>query len=85
MRTLLIVLFTFTCTGALAQSYTPVWDTSEEELLNHFRELLRFDTRDPPGRELPAAEYIYNTLSFDFNVAIQNLLIRLFLVLIFLS
>ena len=49
MRTLLIVLFTVTCTGALAQSYTPVWDASEEELLNHFRELLRFDTSDPRG------------------------------------
>ena len=65
MRTLLIVLFTFACTGALAQSYTPVWDASEEELLNHFRELLRFDTSDPPGRELPAAEYIYDTLNAE--------------------
>jgi acetylornithine deacetylase/succinyl-diaminopimelate desuccinylase-like protein len=30
----------------------------EDETMRHYQALLRFDTSDPPGRELPAAEYL---------------------------
>ena len=41
------------------------WDAINEETLRHFRTLLQFDTSDPPGRELPAAEYIRDVLEAE--------------------
>ena len=41
------------------------WDAINEETLRHFRALLQFDTSDPPGRELPAAEYIRDVLEAE--------------------
>jgi acetylornithine deacetylase/succinyl-diaminopimelate desuccinylase-like protein len=38
------------------------WSAIETETLEHFQTLLRTDTRDPPGGERPAAEYITKTL-----------------------
>ena len=38
---------------------------AEQELLKHFRALLQFDTSDPPGRELPAAEYLRDVLESE--------------------
>jgi acetylornithine deacetylase/succinyl-diaminopimelate desuccinylase-like protein len=49
----------------LAQVAGPDWSALEEETLKHFRALLQFDTSDPPGRELPAAEYLYNVLQAE--------------------
>ena len=43
----------------------PDWDAIEEETLRHFRALLQFDTSDPPGRELPAAEYLRDVLEAE--------------------
>ena len=40
----------------------PDWTQAEAETLRHFQSLLRFDTSDPPGNELPAADYIKATL-----------------------
>lgn len=37
----------------------------EAETLRHFQALLRFDTSDPPGVELPAAEYIRDLLEAE--------------------
>jgi acetylornithine deacetylase/succinyl-diaminopimelate desuccinylase-like protein len=37
-------------------------ETLEAETLRHFQALLRFDTSDPPGIELPAAEYLRDVL-----------------------
>jgi acetylornithine deacetylase/succinyl-diaminopimelate desuccinylase-like protein len=50
---------------ALAQGGDPDWRLAEQELLQHFRALLQFDTSDPPGRELPAAEYIRDVLESE--------------------
>ncbi len=50
---------------ALAQVGEPNWSEVEEETLRHFRALLQFDTSDPPGRELPAAEYLYDVLEAE--------------------
>ena len=65
MRKLIAVLIVSLCAGAQAQNYEPDWDSAEEELLRHFRALLQFDTSDPPGRELPAAEYLRDVLEAE--------------------
>ena len=36
----------------------PDWAKLEEETMRHYQALLRFDTSDPPGKELPVAEYL---------------------------
>ena len=51
--------------GAFAQVNEPDWSEVEEETLRHFRALLQFDTSDPPGRELPAAEYLRDVLEAE--------------------
>ena len=49
--------------GALAQEVQePDWVQVEDETMQHFQALLRFDTSDPPGREQPAAEYVRSVL-----------------------
>ena len=59
----LTLLLTLLSAGALrAQPSEPEWSRLEEETLRHFRALLQFDTSDPPGRELPAAEYLKRVL-----------------------
>jgi acetylornithine deacetylase/succinyl-diaminopimelate desuccinylase-like protein len=65
MRKLIVILIVSLSPGVLAQSYDPEWEAAEEELLRHFRALLRFDTSDPPGRELPAAEYLRDVLEAE--------------------
>jgi acetylornithine deacetylase/succinyl-diaminopimelate desuccinylase-like protein len=59
---LLAGLITAISQPVLAQ---PDWDAINEETLRHFRALLQFDTSDPPGRELPAAEYIRDVLEAE--------------------
>jgi acetylornithine deacetylase/succinyl-diaminopimelate desuccinylase-like protein len=49
----------------LAQVSEPDWAAVEDETLRHFRALLQFDTSDPPGRELPAAEYLRDVLEAE--------------------
>lgn len=47
----------------LAQnSQQPDWSKLEDETMQHFQALLRFDTSDPPGNEQPAAEYLKSVL-----------------------
>ena len=54
------------CTGvAFAQDGGPDWAEVEEETLRHFRAIMQFDTSDPPGRELPAAEYLRDVLAAE--------------------
>ena len=43
----------------------PDWTKLEEETMRHFQALLRFDTSDPPGRELEAAEYLKKVLEAE--------------------
>jgi acetylornithine deacetylase/succinyl-diaminopimelate desuccinylase-like protein len=50
----------------LAQSPAiPDWPAVERETLEHFQQLLRFDTSDPPGREEPAAAYLRQVLEAE--------------------
>lgn len=55
----------FFVAAASAQVTEPDWSAVEVETLEHFRTLLQFDTSDPPGRELPAAEYIRDVLEAE--------------------
>lgn len=38
------------------------WSAIETETLDHFQALLRADTRDPPGGEMPTADYLVRVL-----------------------
>lgn len=49
----------------LAQSQELDWASIETETLEHFQALLRFDTSDPPGREIEAAEYLKRVLESE--------------------
>ncbi len=40
----------------------PDWTKIDEETMQHFQALLRFDTSDPPGGEKPAADYLKQVL-----------------------
>ena len=40
----------------------PDWDRVNAETLQHFQELVRFDTSDPPGGEAPAVAYLKTAL-----------------------
>jgi len=46
----------------LAQSRQPDWKAFNDETMQHFQTLVRFDTMDPPGNEKPAAEYLKQVL-----------------------
>ncbi len=59
------VVFFFISISSTAQETDLNWSTIEDETLEHFRSLLRFDTSDPPGRELPAAEYLKEVLESE--------------------
>jgi acetylornithine deacetylase/succinyl-diaminopimelate desuccinylase-like protein len=41
------------------------WTPIEEETIAHLQALLRFDTTNPPGNELPLAEYLIGVLERD--------------------
>lgn len=62
MRSLIVLGSFLLASISAAQVAEPDWEAVEDETLRHFRALLQFDTSDPPGRELPAAEYIRDVL-----------------------
>lgn len=41
----------------------PDWKRAREETIDHLRALIRFDTTNPPGNELPLAQYLVDVLS----------------------
>ena len=43
----------------------PDWGRVNGETLQHFQELVRFDTSDPPGGEAPAVAYLKAMLEKD--------------------
>jgi acetylornithine deacetylase/succinyl-diaminopimelate desuccinylase-like protein len=53
-------------TFVLAQAPSqPDWNRIQDETLQHFQALVRFDTSDPPGNEQPAAEYLKQVLETE--------------------
>jgi acetylornithine deacetylase/succinyl-diaminopimelate desuccinylase-like protein len=65
MKNCLLIPLLLSSGIAVAQIPQPDWSALEEETLRHYRNLLQFDTSDPPGRELPAAEYLKQVLEAD--------------------
>ena len=73
--------------GLMATQRTPQpdWDRINAETLQHFQELVRFDTSDPPGGEAPAVAYLKAVLEkegipvevFALEANRPNLLARL--------
>ncbi|HLH61224.1 MAG TPA: M20/M25/M40 family metallo-hydrolase [Ktedonobacteraceae bacterium] len=46
--------------------YSPInWSVVEDEVITHLRNILRLDTRNPPGNEVRAAEYLREVLQAD--------------------
>jgi acetylornithine deacetylase/succinyl-diaminopimelate desuccinylase-like protein len=83
MRGVIVVLMA----GLMATQRTPQPDSDRinAETLQHFQELVRFDTSDPPGREAPAVAYLKAVLEkeaipvevFALEANRPNLLARL--------
>lgn len=48
------------------------WSAVETETLRHFQALVRLDTSDPPGNELPAVEYLQGVLQAE-GISLQIL------------
>jgi acetylornithine deacetylase/succinyl-diaminopimelate desuccinylase-like protein len=54
------------CLLHAAEPAAPIdWNAVDEETMRHFQALLRFDTSDPPGNELPAVEYLKRVLEAE--------------------
>ncbi len=43
----------------------PDWERAEQEIVRHLQTLIRFDTTNPPGNELPAARYLVDVLEAE--------------------
>ena len=58
-----LVASVLVCLIAAAQTAPqPDWKAFDEEAMQHFQALLRFNTMDPPGNEKPAADYLRQVL-----------------------
>jgi len=75
MRSLIAILTMSVLSAANAQVNQPDWSAVETETLLHFRTLLQFDTSDPPGREVPAAEYLRDILTAE-GISVEMLAIN---------
>lgn len=61
-----LVALCFTLSLRAAEPATPAnWSAVDEETMHHFQALVRMDTSDPPGNELPAVEYLKAVLEKD--------------------
>ena len=56
------VLIGVVASQSLAQDQGPDWSQVDEEVLEHFRTMVRMDTTDPPGREIELTEYLVSVL-----------------------
>jgi len=52
-------------TAAAQQSYLVDWDEIGEEAIQHFVELIRIDSSNPPGNETEVAEYVKSVLAAE--------------------
>ncbi len=59
------VLMSVTASQGLAQNQGPDWVQVDEEVLEHFRTMVRMDTTDPPGREIELTEYLVSVLQAE--------------------
>jgi acetylornithine deacetylase/succinyl-diaminopimelate desuccinylase-like protein len=66
----LLLISLLASTAGAQRPNAPDWSQIEAETMQHFRALLRFDTSDPPGKELEAAEYLKQVLEKD-GIAVE--------------
>src|SRR5215831_5841358 len=79
-----LILFCAAST-ALAQVPQIDWEKEKKEILTHYRSLIQLDTRNPPGNETKAVEYLKKALetegiptkTFALDPARANLVARL--------
>src|SRR5438132_5581056 len=62
MRWIVTFCVALTMTTASAQPQQLDSKAFEDETMQHFQTLLRFETMDPPGNEKPAADYLKQVL-----------------------
>ncbi|MDA0986692.1 MAG: M20/M25/M40 family metallo-hydrolase [Bacteroidetes bacterium] len=87
MKKLVLILFfvSFIFSNNLFSQNKIDWNKLNEETLTHFQAILRFDTSDPPGKELPVVEYLKSVLDkegienkiFSFDANRPNLVARI--------
>src|SRR5713101_5394818 len=75
------------CAASTAFSQIPAvdWEKEKSEILTHYRSLVQIDTRNPPGNETKAVEYLKKALesegiptkTFALDPARANLVARL--------
>src|SRR5437016_13112744 len=78
-------LLTCAASAALAQIPAIDWKKQKSEILSHYRSLVQIDTRNPPGNETKAVEYLKKVLeaegiptkTFALDPARANLVARL--------
>jgi len=58
-----LVLLMLSMAAAAQQSYLVDWDEIGEEAIQHFVELIRIDSSNPPGNETEVAEYVQTILA----------------------
>jgi acetylornithine deacetylase/succinyl-diaminopimelate desuccinylase-like protein len=67
----IVILATALASASRAQQPTAIdWTRVEAETMQHFQALLRFDTSDPPGKEIEAAEYLKQVLEKE-GIAVE--------------
>ncbi len=62
MKKTLMLCLLLLCPASVVAQVGSTPESLEDETLRHFQALLRFDTSDPPGVELPAAEYLRDVM-----------------------
>lgn len=75
MRFAFTLLSICCATSTFAQVSQPDWAKVETETMERFRTLVQFDTSDPPGRELPLAEYLRDVLAAE-GISVELLAIN---------
>ena len=67
----IVILATALASASPAQQPNAIdWPRVEAETMQHFQALLRFDTSDPPGKEIEAAEYLKQVLEKE-GIAVE--------------
>src|SRR4051812_34117309 len=65
MRVLFLIAFVVVARLRSAEAPTPNWPAVDEETMRHFQTLVRMDTSDPPGNEVPAVAYLKGILDAE--------------------
>jgi acetylornithine deacetylase/succinyl-diaminopimelate desuccinylase-like protein len=60
-----LALLSLVGTATAQPSLVVNWPAVEEETMRHFQTLVRMDTSDPPGNEVPAVEYLKQVLEAE--------------------